>query len=162
MFDPRTSTFSEYPIERSEPDATAGSRDLIIDPHDNVWLPMRLHVQATSLYKFDTATKKATKVEGFTASPYGDAAPNGSHVRLSFVGVDATTAKLDGDFRKPASGIRPQGYGFVVNSKDQPFGTDYMGSGVTSVDIEKNEGKFWPTPRPDMLPRRGRMDKQDR
>ena len=162
MLDPKTNTFAEYPLERPEPNAKAGSRDIIIDRFDNVWLPMRLLDGAQTLYGFNTSTHEVTRVEGFTGGAYGDAEPDGSHVWLSFVRVDARTGKLDRDFRRPATGVRPGGYGFVVGSAGNPYGTSYMSSGLTSIDVTKDEGKAWSTPRPHMLPRRGRMDAQDR
>ena len=43
----------------------AGARDIIIDQHDQIWLPMRKGM-GTSLHRFDPATKKSFKVEGGT------------------------------------------------------------------------------------------------
>src|SRR5262245_33939677 len=79
--------------------------------------------------------------------------------------VDAKAARMDGDFRKPPNlppGQQSSGYGFGVNSRGNPYGTDFVNSRIYGVDVEKNEGTFWPTQKTSDLPRRGSMDSQDR
>jgi len=165
MLDPRTNTFTEYrlnPANMSVP----GVRDVIIDKQDNVWLPLREEGNRQTLHKFEPATGKLTMIEGTQgAGVYGDAEPDGSHVWLGYVRVNTKTGQVDGDFRTPPNlppGQQSVGYGFVVSSKGNPYGTDFGGSRIYGVDVLNNEGKFWPTLRPNVWPRRGRMDAQDR
>jgi virginiamycin B lyase len=86
------------------------------------------------------------------------------HVWLGFIRVDTKTMKVDGDFRRPPNfkDRQASGYGFVVNSLGNPFGTDFRRSEVDGVDVAKNEGGSWPTPTKWVNPRRGRIDAQDR
>jgi streptogramin lyase len=166
VLNPQTNTFTEYPLEPAERDpGIAGSRDIMVDKQDNVWLPLRKGSGAV-LHKFDPTTKTLTKVEGTEgAGAFGDVSPDGAHVWLGFVRVDVKTAKVDGDFRKPANiqpGRQAGGYGFAVNTKGNPYGTDFMGSRILGVDVRTNEITYWPTRQQDAYPRRGRIDAQDR
>ena len=163
--DPRTNTFTEYPLAPVE-QSVPGSRDIMVDRQDNVWLPMRTTGDRSVLYKFEPATGKFTMVEGtLGAGAFGAVQPDGSHVWLGFVRVDTKTARVVGDFQVPPNlppGQRSVAYGFAINSKGNPYGIDFIGSRIYGVDIVKNEGTFWPTPRPNIYPRRGKMDAQDR
>jgi virginiamycin B lyase len=163
--DPRTNTFTEYPLAPVD-QSVPGSRDIMIDPKDNVWLPLRGREDRSVLYKFEPSTQKLTMIEGtLGAGTFGAVQPDGSHVWLGFVRVDARTGRVVGDFRQPpnlAPGQRSVAYGFAINSKGNPYGLDFAGSQIYGVDIAKNEGKFWPTLRPNVYPRRGRIDAQDR
>jgi virginiamycin B lyase len=166
VLDPRTNTFTEYPLSPAETaPGIAGSRDIIVDKQDNVWLPLRKG-SGTMLHKFDPSTKALTKVEGGEGGgAFGEVDPDGKHVWIGFLRVDIKTAKVDGDFRKPANiepGRQAGGYGFAVNTKGNPYGTDFMGSKILGVDVRTNEITYWPTQQPRAFPRRGRIDAQDR
>lgn len=166
VLDPRTNTFTEYPLSpEDQTPGIAGARDIMVDQRDQVWLPLRKGT-GTVLHKFDPATKALTRVEGTQgAGAFGEVDPDGKHVWVGFVRVDTAAAKVDGDFRKPANiepGRQAGGYGFAVNTKGNPFGTDFMGSRVLGVDVRKNEIRYWPTSRKGVFPRRGRIDAQDR
>jgi streptogramin lyase len=72
---------------------------------------------------------------------------------------------MDGDFRKPkniAPGRSAGGYGFSVNTKGHPYGTDFMGGKVMGVNVEKDEITYYDTGDVNNFPRRGRIDSQDR
>jgi streptogramin lyase len=165
MLNPRTNAFSEYVLERAD-NGVPGSRDIIVDRHDTVWLPMRVTGGQQTLYKFDPTTKVLTPAEGAKGGgAFGGASPDGSHVWMGFMRVDTKTAKMDGDFRRPpnlTTGQQMGGYGFAVNSQGNPYGTDFGGSRITGVNVAKGEGKFWPMSRVGVFPRRGRIDAQDR
>jgi len=168
MLDPKTNTFTEYEAKSTEPDedtSIAGARDIIIDRQDNLWLPMRKGM-GTSLHKFDPATKKSYKVEGGAGGGgFGEADYDGKHVWIGFLRVDTKAMKVDGDFRKPKNieaGRSAGGYGFSVNTKGNPYGTDFMGGKVMGVDVVKNEITYYETGDIDNFPRRGRIDSQDR
>lgn len=167
MLDPKTNTFAEYEAKSTEPDedtSIAGARDIIIDQQDNIWLPLRKGM-GTLLHKFDPKTKQVSKVEGAAGGGFGEADYDGKHVWIGFLRVDTRTMKVDGDFRKPkniAPGRSAGGYGFSVNTKGNPFGTDFMGGKVMGVDVAKNEITYYETGDIDNFPRRGRIDSQDR
>lgn len=168
MLDPKTNTFTEYEAKSTEPDedpTIAGARDIIIDQQDNIWLPLRKGM-GTSLHKFDPKTKTVSKVEGGAGGGgFGEADYDGKHVWIGFLRVDTKAMKVDGDFRKPkniAPGRSAGGYGFSVNTKGNPYGTDFMGGKVMGVDVATNEISYYDTGDIDNFPRRGRIDSQDR
>jgi streptogramin lyase len=168
MLDPKTNTFTEYEARSTEPDedtSIAGARDIIIDQHDNIFLPLRKGM-GTSLHRFDPATKQSFKVEGATGGGgFGESDYDAKHVWIGFLRVDTKAMKVDGDFRKPkniAPGRSAGGYGFSVNTKGNPYGTDFMGGKVMGVDVATNEISYYDTGDIDNFPRRGRIDSQDR
>lgn len=168
MLDPKTNTFTEYEAKSTEPDedpTIAGARDIIIDQQDNIWLPLRKGM-GTSLHKFDPKTKTVSKVEGGAGGGgFGEADYDGKHVWIGFLRVDTKAMKVDGDFRKPkniAPGRSAGGYGFSVNTKGNPYGTDFMVGKVMGVDVATNEITYYDTGDIDNFPRRGRIDSQDR
>ncbi|MGE0447568.1 MAG: carboxypeptidase regulatory-like domain-containing protein [Vicinamibacterales bacterium] len=168
MLDPKTNTFTEYEAKSTEPDedtSIAGARDIMVDQQDNIWLPLRKGM-GTSLHKFDPKTKTVSKVEGGTGGGgFGETDYDGKHVWIGFLRVDTTAMKVDGDFRKPkniAPGRSAGGYGFSVNTKGNPYGTDFMGGKVLGVDVATNEISYYETGDVDNFPRRGRIDSQDR
>lgn len=168
MLDPKTNTFSEYEAKSTEPDedtSIAGARDIMVDQQDNIWLPLRKGM-GTSLHKFDPKTKAVSKVEGGAGGGgFGETDYDGKHVWIGFLRVDTKAMKVDGDFRKPkniAPGRSAGGYGFSVNTKGNPFGTDFMGGKIMGVDVTKNEITYYDTGDIDSFPRRGRIDTQDR
>ncbi len=168
MLDPKTNTIAEYEAKSTEPDedtSIAGARDIIIDQHDDIWLPLRKGM-GTSLHKFDPKTKTVSRVEGGTGGGgFGEADYDGKHVWIGFLRADTKAMKIDGDFRKPKNiepGRSAGGYGFSVNTKGHPYGTDFMGGKVMGVDVEKNEITYYDTGDINSFPRRGRIDRQDR
>ena len=50
----------------------------------------------------------------------------------------------------------------VVDSQGVPYGTDFPASTIVRADPETGEVRYWPTLTPDAVPRRGRMDAEDR
>jgi len=168
VLDPKTNTFTEFEAKSTEPDedaTIAGARDIIIDQQDNIWLPLRKGM-GTSLHKFDPKTKTVSKVEGGAGGGgFGEADYDGKHVWIGFLRVDTKAMKVDGDFRKPkniAPGRSAGGYGFSVNTRGNPYGTDFMGGKVMGVDVATNEIAYYDTGDIDNFPRRGRIDSQDR
>lgn len=167
VLDPKTNTFTEYPLNPVEQSpGVAGARDIVVDKQDNVWLPLR-RARGVALHRFNPRTRELTKVEGGEAGGQWAAVdPDGKHVWSPFVRVDINTARVDGDFRKPVNlppGQSLNAYGFAVNSKGNPYGTDFAGSRIVGVDVKTNHVTFWPTRQPSAAwPRRARMDAQDR
>ena len=53
-------------------------------------------------------------------------------------------------------------YQIVVDSKGTPYGTDFRASSIVRVGPDTGKVTEWPTLTPNSLPRRGRMDRQDR
>ena len=57
VLDPKTNTFTEYPVVPADPDeGIAGARDIFVDKYDNVWLPLRKGT-GTMLHRFEPSTK---------------------------------------------------------------------------------------------------------
>jgi streptogramin lyase len=54
------------------------------------------------------------------------------------------------------------GYQIVTDSKCNPWITDRAWSHIIKGDAATKHIKFWPTPTPSSMPRRGRMDQMDR
>jgi streptogramin lyase len=161
--DPKTGAIREWPLPPVEKGDVPGARDIVVDKQDYPWFSMRVPGSKSVLHKFDPATGQVTPVEG-AQGQFVALQPDGSHVWLGFIRVDTKTAKVDGDFRRPPNFKDRQaaGYGFVVNSLGNPFGTDFRRSEVDGVEVSRNEGGAWPTPTRWVNPRRGRIDAQDR
>jgi virginiamycin B lyase len=53
-------------------------------------------------------------------------------------------------------------YQIVVGSTGTPYGTDFPASYIVRVDADTGKVRYWPTLTPNAVPRRGRMDRQDR
>ena len=51
---------------------------------------------------------------------------------------------------------------YFVDSKGNPWCTGYFGSYIINVDAQSGEARFWSTPTPSAMPRRNKMDGQDR
>jgi virginiamycin B lyase len=82
--------------------------------------------------------------------------------------VDPKTMMADANVNatpkdQPAGpGMRHFVYQLVVDSKGNPWGSDFPQSQIVGVDAATGDVKRFPTLTKDAYPRRGRMDKQDR
>ena len=173
-FDPRTLTYSEFPIPVTRKDFPKGSLDLEVDPEGNLWLSRMFQTGAA---KFD---KKTGKVQAF---PLARDRQN-EHSQQSMVGPQRWTvdgklwindAGIPGLHRldmktgkwetwKPYANMKgPHSvYGIYADSKNNIFFMDFGGENVGRIDAKTGELKLFPTPTPRSRPRRGRMDDQDR
>jgi streptogramin lyase len=155
MLNPKTNEFKEYQMPPVLKTDIPGVRDMLIDKQDNLWFSMRVPGggHTSVMHKWEPATQKLTKVEGTTGQFVG-LEPSGKNVWLGYTRIDTATAKVTGDFRHPPNlpeGKQSTGYGFDIDSKGNPWGTDFRG------------GTFYPVPDgTNAVPRRGKIDSKDR
>lgn len=163
--DPSTGEFTEYPVPSVGTQKVLSARDLVFDPDDNPWFPLRT-LTGDVLVKFDKATSQITPVSNFRTSQFlttGDG--NIWNAQGSgFARINPRTMTVEARFdwtqapNKPADACCS--YQGVVDAK----GNGYMGANnyVIVVDGKTGATKFVPIPTKWSLPRRGRMDTQGR
>ena len=156
MLEPRTNTFTEYPLPELPADHLHGTRDVQVDQEDNIWFPMRVQGGAALVTKFEPKTKKLTIVDGATAQ-FLALGPNG---KLWTGGAGNTPGVIDIKTMKMEARYQGNGYQLVVSSKGIP----YMGSGgaINIYDVPAGKLRSVPLPSQNPMARRGRMDAQDR
>jgi streptogramin lyase len=164
MLNPRTGEFKEHKLPPVNPGDIPGARDITIDGQDNLWFTMRLPGSKSEFHKFEPATEKLTHIEG-APGQFVAVSKDGKKAWSGFVRVDVATGKIDGDFRQPPNmkGQNMFGYGFDVDPRGNPWGTDFIGGRILGVDVAKNEGMAFPVPGGTAaVPRRGRIDAKGR
>ena len=183
--DPDTNTFTEYSMPPLPEGFVGGMSDIDVDHDGNVWFPATQGVErewAASIFQanechFGTPTRFNPVTEEFTVIDdpskeclqFVGVGPDGkvwmNNVQ-TMVRIDPTTEEVDGifPFANTPDGAPPGavGYQLVVNSKGDAYISDFSGSRVIGVNGETGEVKYWPTPDPGVLPRRGQMDSEDR
>jgi len=161
--DPVTGKFTEYNLPPVPEGDVPGARDITVDKEDNLWFPVRIAGGATVLTKFDPRTGTYAQVEG-AGGQFMATGPDGK-IWSGFTRVDPKTMKVDGRFAwNRAPNLPPgthTGYQVVAGTKG-PYISDFSGGYIVGVDQTTGEAKFWPTPTPNAMPRRGRMDSEDR
>lgn len=174
--DPKTGTFTEYPLTPvPEGRPAAGASDVVVDKDDNIWFPMT-NAKSPSNFgfptKFDPRTQTLTiielpnnaSVQFMAVAPDGKVWGNAPGGGLMFR-IDPRTGALDSFNAKRPDDAPPGAHSYYVaqvNSKGNPYLTDFGGSFIMGIDAATGRAKFWPTPTPNSFPRRGRMDSQDR
>ena len=164
--DPKTNEFTEYPLPPVPDGDIPGARDIQMDRDDNAWFVMRTPGSGTILAKFDPRTEELTTVEG-TGGQFMALGPDGK-IWLGLTRVNPATMQVDGRFSWNESPNLPPGphgsyAGLIgVNSKGDPYLTDFRGSYIIGIDVETGEAQFYETPTRNSMPRRARMDAQDR
>jgi streptogramin lyase len=164
--EPKTNTFTEYPLPPVPAGDIPGARDIQVDQEGNLWFPMRVAGSRTVLTKFDPKTEQLTSVQG-AGGQFMSLGPDGK-IWAGFTRVDPKTMKVERSFPWNKSPNLPPGpHGgyadlVTVDSKGNPYATDFVGSYIFGVDANSGEARFWPTPTRDSMPRRGLMDSQDR
>lgn len=165
MLNPKSGDFKEFQMPPVEKGDIPGVRDITIDKQDNLWFSMRRPGSKSELHKWEPATQKLTYVEG-TGGQFIAVSKDGKKVWLGFQRTDVATAKVDGDFRKPANlpqGKNMGGYGFDIDPQGNPWGTSFMTGEIMGVDVAKNEALIYPVPGGiAAVPRRGRVDDKGR
>jgi streptogramin lyase len=166
--DPKTNKVTEYPLPPVPADSVPGARDIVADKDDNLWFPIRVAGGASVVSKFEPKTQKVTMVDG----AFGQFMGIGGDGKLwtgttTFRRVDPATMKVDAEWNWTKAPNVPNGgrvacYQLQADSKGNPWCTGYFGSVIIKVDAKTGEAKFWPTPTPNAMPRRNRMDAQDR
>ncbi len=169
MLNPKTNKITEYPLGKLTAESLEGARDPVVDKDDNVWFPVRIEGGASVMAKFEPATQKLTFAEG---GAYGQFTGLGGDGKLwtgttIFRRIDPKTMKVDAEHDWSKAPNVPNGgrvacYQIAADSKGNPWCTGYFGSVIMTVDAKTGVAKFWPTPTPNAMPRRNRMDKDDR
>ncbi len=163
--DPTTNEFTEYPLPPVPDGQVPGARDIQIDREGNPWFVMRTP-SGTILTKFDPTTEELSTVEG-TGGQFLALGPDGK-IWIGLTRVNPATMQVDGRFSWNESPNLPPGphgsyAGLIgVNSKGDPYLTDFRGSYIIGIDVETGEAQFYETPTRNSMPRRARMDAQDR
>lgn len=168
VLDPKTNTVTEYPLPPVSKQTVPGARDVVVDKDDNVWFSLRIDNGASVVGKFEPKTQKYTQVEG----AYGQFLGLGGDGKLwtgttIFHRIDPVAMKKDVSIEWGKSPNYPKGarlgcYQLQADSKGNPWCTGYVGSYIIGADAKTGESKFFPTPKPASMPRRNRMDAQDR
>ena len=120
----------------------------------------------TILTKFDPTTEELSTVEG-TGGQFLALGPDGK-IWIGLTRVNPATMQIDGTFSWNESPNLPPGphgsyAGLIgVNSKGDPYLTDFRGSYIIGIDVETDEAQFYEVPTRNSMPRRARMDAQDR
>ena len=174
VLDPKTATFTEYPMPESTRYPFTGGSDVQVDQDDNVWHAL-IHDDVDNhfglLHKFDTKTKQYTPSKIPTDAFYQFLAmgPDGKIWGGfgEFYRVDPKTLEMDWRFNWMESPDRPPeafaaGYELGVDHEGNPWLLGYGASGLVKVDVETKEISFFPTPTPNSGPRRGVFDTQGR
>ena len=178
--DPKTGIATEYPLPPLPPGRVGGVADMQVDKEDNVWFTMTVPERSSHFgfpTKFNPQTAELTIVPlpedgsarfGDGSAQFLDLASDGRlwmNSGVDFYRVDPQTMMADRHFDatptdSPAT--RHFVYQMVVDSKGTPYGTDFPASQIVRVDVDTGEVSYWPTLTPNAVPRRGRMDAQDR
>lgn len=164
--DPKTGTFTEYPLPAVPPGDLPGARDIQVDRDDNIWFPRRIANAAIVLTRFNPKTEEVSTIEG-VGTQFMALGPEGK-IWAGWTRIDPKTMKVEATYGWDKSPNIPPGPHrqyvdlTVVNSKGNPYAPDIGGSYIIGVDAVTGQAKFWQVPTPRSSPRRGRMDAQDR
>lgn len=172
--DSKTGTIKEWaaPATKKRP---AGTSDIVIDPDGFVWFPSTSDLVNST---FGVVTRFDPKTETFEPVKNMPATSNVQFLGLDGNGklwggfgpwfkVDRKTNTFEAAFpirtapNKPADATGG-GYQTEVDSKGNPVLTDFSGGYVSKMDAATKQITFIKVPTKDGMPRRGRMDKEDR
>ncbi len=173
-FDPKTATFKEWaaPATKKRP---AGTSDIVIDPDGFVWVPITNDFTNSTfgqITRFDpkTGTFEPTKKMPANANTQFMGLDGNGKLWAGFgplFKIDRKTNTLEDTVNFRNAPNRPQdasggGYQVEVDSRGNPVLTDFTGGYIGKMDAATKQFKFIKVPTKDGMPRRGRMDKQDR
>ena len=163
--DPRTGRFTEYPITSVNGQQVLSARDIVFDPDDNPWFPLRT-AAGDVLVKFDVKTSQIVPVPDFRSSQFLAAGDGNIWTAQGsgFARINPKTMSVEARFDWTTAPNKPEdaccSYQGVVDAN----GNAYMGANnyVVAVDGTTGVMQFIPIPTKWSLPRRGRMDSQGR
>jgi virginiamycin B lyase len=164
--DTKTGEIKEWPAPAAPAGEVSGVRDVTIDKEGNPWFPIFAEAnEVSTVHKFDVKTEKLTKVEGARGQFMATDAMG--KIWVGFIRIDPKTATIDGDFSDYVKAPdQPKGLNFTyqnaVNSKGVPYGTAFVTGYIATEDPVTRKARFLAPPTPNAMPRRGRMDAQDR
>ena len=168
MLNPKTNEVTEYPLPAVPSNAVPGARDVVVDKDDNIWFSLRIANGASVVGKFEPKTQKYTQVDGAFGQFLGLGGDGNLWTGTTiFRRINSVAMKVDNAIEWGKSPKYPQGarlgcYQLQADSKGNPWCTGYVGSFIIGADAKTGESKFFPTPKPASMPRRNRMDAQDR
>ncbi len=173
-FDPATATFKEWAVPATTK-VPAGTSDIVIDPEGYVWFPATSD-QATTTFgmitRFDPRTETFEPVKNMPANANTQFLGLDGNGKLwsgfgPWFRIDRKTNTFEKSFPIRTAPNRPTdatggGYQMEVDSKGNPVLTDFIGGYIAKMDGATGEIAFLKVPARDGMPRRGRMDTQDR
>lgn len=172
--DAKTGTFKEWavPATKKKP---AGVSDIVVDPEGYVWFPATSDLATSTfgvLMRFDPRTETFEPVKNMPANA------NTQFIGLDGKGklwsgfgpwfkIDRKTNTFEESFDIRSAPNRPPdasggGYQMEVDSKGNPVLCDFTGGYISKMDGATKQITWIKVPTKDGMPRRGRMDKQDR
>jgi len=176
MLDPKTATFTEYPMPPLPPNSRhhfGGGSDVQVDKDDNIWFPTT-HESVSNhfglIHKFDPRTKTFTPaiMPDNAVTQFLSMGPDGK-IWSGFgtlYRIDPTTMKADYSFNwTKAPNVPPgphSGYEPAVDPDGNPWITDFSGHYIVGIDAKTSTARFFKVPTPNSQPRRGRIDSQGR
>jgi streptogramin lyase len=164
--DPKSGTFTEWPLPPVPAGDIPGARDIQVDKDDNIWFPRRIPGPGIAMTKFNPKTEEVSTIEG-VGGQFMAIGPDGK-IWAGFSRIDPKAMKVEASYTWMDSPNLPPGpHGLyidltVVDSRGNPYAPDFRGSGIIGIDAMTRVLKYWPVPTPNASPRRSRMDPQDR
>ena len=169
MLNPRTNEITEWPLAPVSAGSLPGARDVGVDKNDNIWFPVRIDGGASVMNRYNPKTQKLEAAEGGAYGQFTGVGGDGNvwTGTTIFHRINAQTMKVDRSWNWSKSPNIPAGgriacYQIAADSKGNPWCTGYFGSYIITADKDTGAARFWPTPTPNAMPRRNRMDAQDR
>ncbi|MGE3579078.1 MAG: carboxypeptidase regulatory-like domain-containing protein [Vicinamibacterales bacterium] len=173
-FDPKTATFKEWAVPPTKK-SPAGTSDIVIDPEGFVWFPATSDL-ATSTFgvitRFDPRTETFEPVKNMPSNANTQFLGMDGNGKLwsgfgPWFKIDRKTNTFEEAYQIRSAPNRPPdatggGYQMEVDSKGNPVLTDFIGGYIAKMNGATKEITFIKVPTKDGMPRRGRMDKQDR
>ena len=168
--DPKTNTFQEWPLPKSTKHGFGGGSDVQIDRQDRPWFTVTHdkvpgHFGMPGVFDPKTGTYEFLDLGLPSYSQFNALAPDGSLVQGGLK-IDPVKRTLLDTFewnKAPNLPAGPHaGYESSMDSRGHWYVTDFSGSYIVKVDARTKDAKFYKVPTPDAMPRRGRMDGQDR
>ena len=171
--DTRTGAIKEWAVPPTTK-SPAGTSDIVIDPDGYVWFPATSDlVNGTFgvIMRFDPRTETFEPVKNMPQGGTQFLGLDGNGKLWSGFGpwyrIDRKTNTFERSFNIREAPNRPPdatggGYQMEVDSRGNPALTDFVGGYIARMDAETETFRFIKVPTKDGMPRRGRMDAQDR
>ena len=175
-FDPKTGTYSEFPIPVLKPGYPVGTLDLKADKEGNLWIGM---MYQAGIARFDKKTEtfktwSMPKEWQTDAAQTGHLDPAYAHVdgkvwvknseRSQILRLDLQTGQWEnlGSFSDPSNNKRFGVYGIRADSNNNLYLLDFQSSNIGLIDAKTREFTIYRGELANSRPRRGEVDGQDR
>ncbi len=161
--DTRTGQFTEYQMPPVPEGTIPGTRDVLVDHDDKIWLPIRREGGQARLARFDPETEEVTFVEDVNAQ-FIELGPDGK-IWASFTRVDPETMQADARYSYQDSDVPRGSMAYAGNSRVDSRGNAWQATnggpgGVIGIDGESGEVSWYPVE--GLSARRGKIDADDR